>query len=74
MPNGVVLVLDGGERKEFAAFLLLFSSNFVQQNLTRMMSDMMSTEVEIQGKIGRKRNLIVIVKKGFSTFGDPFYS
>ena len=70
MADGVVSVLDCGEIKKFAAFLLLFSSNFVQQNLTHMMS----TEVEIQGKIGRKRNLIVIVEKGFSTFGDPFYS
>lgn len=70
MPKGFVSRVDCGEMEKFAAFLLVFLSSFVQQNLTHMMS----TEVELQGKIGRNRNLIVVVEKGFSTFGYPFYS
>ena len=58
MADGVVLVLDCGERKKFAAFLLLFLSSFVQQNLTHMMSNMMSMEVGIPAKSGCERSLI----------------
>jgi hypothetical protein len=54
MADGVVLVLDCGERKKFAAFLLLFLSSFVQQNLT----DMMSMEVGVPAKSGCERSLI----------------
>ena len=56
--------------EKFAAFSPAFLSSFVQQNLT----DMMSTEVEIPGKFGHKRNLIVVAEKGFpllETFSIP---
>ena len=70
MPDGIVWVLNCGEIKKFAAFLHVFLSSFVQQNLTHMMS----MEVGIPAKSGCERSLIVVVEKGFSTFGDPFYS